>query len=301
MHLVIQCRRGVSLIEVVIVIGVLAIVGALLMPLVQAGREAARRTQCANQRREIGLGILQFEGAKNHLPGNGGWDGRQTIEAKDGSRLAVRTYDIWTKQTFHWGVGDPARGGADQTGSWAFQILPHLDRGEQYRGRAWMNPVATYACPTRRQAEAKLAADDQWANYFGGGWEWAKTDYAANEFVVLPRPRNMFREQITDGLAQTVLAGEKAMHMPGYSSGSWYWDEPFFLGGSGGTARSGNVVLLDADATDITIQRNWGSAHAAGANFLFADGSVRLLKHGTDSITLAALLTPKSRDFPGEF
>jgi prepilin-type processing-associated H-X9-DG protein len=79
-----------------------------------------------------------------------------------------------------------------------------------------------------------------------------------------------------------------------YDTGTWFWDEPFFIGGSGGTSRNGNQILCDA--ADVVFPYNWGSPHPGGANFLFADGSVHLLAYDTSSDIVHALLTPNGHE-----
>ncbi len=95
---------------------------------------------------------------------------------------------------------------------------------------------------------------------------------------------------VTDGLSSTVLAGEKAMDRRDVDTGSWNWNEPVFAGGSGGMDRWGTAIL--ADGIDTPVATNWGSAHTGGAQFLFADGSVRPLNFGLDPNIAFALLTP---------
>jgi prepilin-type processing-associated H-X9-DG protein len=75
-----------------------------------------------------------------------------------------------------------------------------------------------------------------------------------------------------------------------YQSGSWYWDEPYFLGGPNSLARYGLAVLRDAPGA--IVNQNWGSAHPARAQFLLADGSVRGLPYDIAPNVLLALLTP---------
>jgi hypothetical protein len=75
-----------------------------------------------------------------------------------------------------------------------------------------------------------------------------------------------------------------------YQTGTWFWDEPFFIGGSGGTMRGESQVLPDVPG--ITFQQNWGSAHLAGAQFLYADASVHLMAFGTAADVIVALRTP---------
>jgi prepilin-type processing-associated H-X9-DG protein len=132
--------------------------------------------------------------------------------------------------------------------------------------------------------------NDAYGEYSGGGWSWGKTDYAGNGMMIPNRPVCWPLARITDGTSHTVLVGEKAMDPRNYDSGTWYWDEPFFLGGSGGTWRQGGRMFRDA--VGIAFPGNWGSAHANGAQFLFADGSVRSLAFETARVLLNALMTP---------
>src|SRR5437667_53421 len=76
----------------------------------------------------------------------------------------------------------------DQTGSWAFSILPYIEQDNAYRGQVWQNALSLYFCPARRTAQAQVATKDDRANYIGGGWQWGKIDYAGNARLFPPRP-----------------------------------------------------------------------------------------------------------------
>jgi prepilin-type N-terminal cleavage/methylation domain-containing protein len=285
-------RRAFSLIELVIVLAIIGVLAGLLLSAVQQAREAASRLRCANNLRQIGLALQQHHDVYGVFPGNGGWDGRQWILGVDGKPTYVFTKDRVLPTPFYWGVGDPARGPRDQTGSWAYAILPFLEQQNMYAHRDWTVPMQLYNCPSRRQPLAQVPVDDARGIYNGGGWPWGKIDYAANHRVIPPRPRCLSVNALTDGTSHTILAGEKAMDADYYATGTWYWDEPFFLGGSDSTSRKGTGLLRDAPGAALAARENWGSAHPAGAQFLFADGSTRLLPYGTPSSVLLALLTP---------
>src|SRR6476469_3519878 len=61
-------KRGFTLVELLVVIAIIGILVALLLPAIQAAREAARRTQCVNKQKQIGLAILNYESARKVLP-----------------------------------------------------------------------------------------------------------------------------------------------------------------------------------------------------------------------------------------
>lgn len=318
-------RNGFTLMELLVVISIIGMLMSLLLPAVQQSRESARGTLCANHLKQIGLAMLSLENAHRILPSNGGWDGNQQIKGADGKLFTPFTTDFTAKQTFQWGVGDPAFGPRTQTGSWAYGILRYLERRDVQEGQqGWTVPVGMYVCPSRRGLKAEMVvAQDAYGKYGGGGWKWGKTDYAANTMIVQTRPQSSSQSassansssltgsaanattesnqprfwelaQIIDGASRTILAGEKAFDPAVQTDWSWYWDEPFFMGGSGGTARGGIEML--PDGCGIDFRGNWGAPHPAGAQFLFVDGSVRMLSFDVSWKQLAALISPRGQE-----
>jgi prepilin-type processing-associated H-X9-DG protein len=164
------------LVELLVVIAIIGILVALLLPAVQAAREAARRSQCKNNLRNIALGCLLHEETRGFLP-SGGW-GRK-----------------WS--------GDANRGfGENQPGSWIFNILPYIEETQihgltaglattsaAYRSaQEQMNqtPIGLFHCPTRRPAQLYKANVTPIASHYSSLTSLskvsgvAKTDYAAN-------------------------------------------------------------------------------------------------------------------------
>jgi prepilin-type N-terminal cleavage/methylation domain-containing protein/prepilin-type processing-associated H-X9-DG protein len=175
-----------TLVELLVVITIIGILIALLLPAVQAAREAARRVQCGNNVKQLALGMLDHEQVHGFFP-SGGWG-------------------------YQW-AGDPDRGtGREQPGCWVYAVLPYIEQqavyslgsdgnpdqwtASQQAGAAlcMQAPLALYQCPTRRRCQAFPIATyngaavsvgyDGRGNYTAQGANAvslvARTDYSAN-------------------------------------------------------------------------------------------------------------------------
>jgi len=155
------------LVELLVVIAIIGVLVALLLPAIQAAREAARNSQCKSNLRQLGIGMLNFESAQRKFP-SGGWG-------------------------FRW-VADPDGGlGPRQPGGWLFQIGGFIENanlatiGKGTRGQAKFDALAQlravkaplFYCPSRGRAGVQFPSLEVSFNA-GNGEEDAKTDYAAS-------------------------------------------------------------------------------------------------------------------------
>src|SRR5262249_20768809 len=156
--------------------------------------------------------------------------------------------------------------------------------------------VKSYYIPARRDAvPTAVPANDPlypgWSYNNGGLKPRGHTDYAAQHQVGPPGDANPFftakNNQILHGSAHTILIREKALDSRAPKPGSWYWDEPIILGGTGGTARCGLGLFRDGPLGALVAGPgvafwpddtsgasycgggNWGSPSASGVQFLF--------------------------------
>ena len=163
-----KSSQGFTLVELLVVIAIIGVLVALLLPAVQAAREAARNAQCKNNVKQIALAMINFESTHKKFP-SGGWG-------------------------FRW-MGDPDRGvGKAQPGGWVYQAAPYFEAGnitsigaglgdtrEKYDALAEQRSVVipSFNCPSRRST-VRLESCEFCYNAGFPDLGDAKTDYAAS-------------------------------------------------------------------------------------------------------------------------
>jgi prepilin-type N-terminal cleavage/methylation domain-containing protein len=293
-------RGGFTLVELLVAIAIIGLLIALLLPAVQSAREAARRTQCKNNLKQLGLAMHNHVIAYRRYPSNG-WG------------------YLW--------IGDPDRGtGREQPGGWIYNILPYLEqvnlrqlgRGlsfpqkKQALSEAMQNPQPMLDCPSR-PGEPLLPLKPTLV-FRNADWvaRVAKTDYAVNEGDYITDTRegpNTLQEGdsgqypwpdtalatgicyqrslvtpagVTDGLSNTYLIGEKHVSRQHYYT---HDDDGHDTSLYCGVDVDINRWALDPprpDGDQIDVRR-FGSAHSGGCQFVLCDGSARLVSYTIDA------------------
>jgi prepilin-type N-terminal cleavage/methylation domain-containing protein len=265
-------RQGFTLVELLVVISILGVLVALLMPAVQAAREAARRTQCINNLKQIGLAFQQHAVAWDVFPGGGGeWFDPPTYRA-----------------------GRPLIG-AQQRAGWGFQILPYLEASQVWAAgplAAVGTPLPTFFCPSRRPPQTLERADKFRPALTGGVVVHALCDYAASNREqtgavrqLAPRPL----QELTDGASHTLLAGEKRMNVALLGEEQDDDNEGYAAGWNEDTIRQTDEGPAPDHEGPGDGEKLFGSSHAGVVNAVMADGAVRSVRFSINDAVFAAL------------
>jgi prepilin-type N-terminal cleavage/methylation domain-containing protein/prepilin-type processing-associated H-X9-DG protein len=307
-------RRGFTLIELLVVIAIIAVLIALVVPAVQKVREAANRAQCINNLKQLGLAAHHYHDSAGRFPtGVHPVDNLPDGRHANGTCWEVELLPYLEQRNLHskWDYSDHGNNVAGGTSATTAQV------------------IKVFLCPSDALADPVfhfvwLAGNKySWANGFYG-----ITSYggSAGQRSFGPPPvtldgiffqdsRVRLAADITDGASNTFLFGERSHRDPEFdriaSATPSLFPFAFPLGGVGMwgavqfTSGGSNGHHLLSAAVPINYQMPpsgspaegvdrlcaYGSGHAGGANFAFADGSVRFVSDQTSLEILRALST----------
>jgi prepilin-type N-terminal cleavage/methylation domain-containing protein len=318
-----RVRRAFTLIELLVVIAIIAILIALLLPAVQQAREAARRTQCKNNKKQLGLALHNYHDTMNVFPAttiNPGAANCDSFLIAPNNRIMNHT---------------------------AYQfMLPYIDQAPMYNkidfnvpsgnaqhttgctaavaGTTWPNlaaldyQVAGFVCPSAppfdspstataagpycrnrayRTSYGFVAAADEQST----AATWAVTYRALNAATKSAWWHNGAAKmaELTDGTSNTMLMIETPLQKQSASYGP-YWNmytHTMYI-----QPRKGiNIPHPTTPPQPYVYAWNAGSTHTGGCHLLLGDGAVRFISENTDMSTVNALVSIKNNEVIGDF
>ncbi len=296
-------RFGFTLVELLVVIAIIGILVGLLLPAVQAAREAARRMQCSNNLKQLGLASLNYESAFKKFPPNHIWPHTPAALAN------IVNMECW---------------------GWPVLLMPFFEQGNLYnqlgannvslmgylsvpdptgqRRALLMQDLPALLCPSDSGQDAAKTAKDfrQGIGTTAGGhpaqWKPGLTNYISmrgsrNGVQLTSDCFGMFMEnqsitmgKVSDGTSNTILIGERESKHG--RAGVWPGVRNPNGGGARGLDQNTGISRGPLNSTDppyvwtdgnVGASSGFGSMHTGGALFVFVDGSVHFISQSIDS------------------
>jgi prepilin-type N-terminal cleavage/methylation domain-containing protein/prepilin-type processing-associated H-X9-DG protein len=310
-----HCRRAFTLVELLVVIAIIGILIALLLPAVQAAREAARRSSCTNNLKQIGLAMLNFESATKKFPaGRLSCEGGSPCDAiaADRRRNASSAFVAILPFIEEEPLFDLCRFDDQASGMWG--IWNRVGSAEPWtadtqRLVAIEQRPAVYVCSTSTSAPyidpslnvfatltAKVATGTYAlcaGSYGPASGTGSVVKYANNGMFKYYFSRQ--RKEIRDGTSKTILAGEIVAAHTQDSQNPWSAAARFFTLRSTANPLNSPPRTPPAPASFVTgnIIENaaFASDHRGGANFVLCDGHVVFVSENIDQSIYQAAST----------
>jgi prepilin-type N-terminal cleavage/methylation domain-containing protein/prepilin-type processing-associated H-X9-DG protein len=279
-------RRGFTLVELLVVITIIGVLIALLLPAVQMAREAARRAQCTNNLKQVGLALHNYHTSHNCFPIGNVYGSFWTFQALLTPHLEQGTFlariDFRGPNCFAINMASPGLKGipSEQIAVLQCPSDPHVTTLCDCGKVNCSHPDITLP------PDAVNAGFYALGNYLGA----MGTTSLANDGMLYSNSFTAMRD-VLDGTSSTLLVGERGV-VPSYPMAGWW---SCGEGLPAPTGFSDNLMstefgLAPGGNTPAHLYHYW-SYHPGGTNVLLADGSVRMLKYTLDYQVLQALST----------
>ncbi len=303
-------RRGFTLIELLVVIAIIAILIALLLPAVQQAREAARRSQCKNNLKQLGLALHNYHDVYNMMPpgyitvstginasnGNPFWSwGASILPQTDGATI-FNTLQVGGKRVADWAGTGTTTAEVNARAALTTPVQAFLCPSDTAPGLN-TNRATTLTFGTTTNAQLATSSYVASHNVGNSGAATAATSsptalVTANTYkstfnattpisgFVGPFGQNSstgFRD-FTDGTSNSILVGERAWKVSTYQN-----DSALAIATTNGATGSGTgsdtlgVAVAKINWNGGTNQVGYSSFHTGGAHFLLGDGAVRFI------------------------
>jgi prepilin-type N-terminal cleavage/methylation domain-containing protein/prepilin-type processing-associated H-X9-DG protein len=290
-------RRGFTLVEVLVVIAIIGVLIGLLLPAVQQAREAARRTQCRNNLKQLGLALVQYHDSHGTFP------------------AAFINNGPYGKTPYNF------------THGWGPFVLPYIDQQPLYELYHWelplyeslnqdvvARPLQIFQCPSAEQGRYATFGPFAMFNTTGACGDYAVTlgvdpalatlslvDDGVGDYrgVIGGSPSRM--AHIRDGSSNTILVTEDAGRPQLWQAGQAVAGKAQSIEGGPWAGFKNGILLQGAKpdgtakfgtcAVNCTNDHEVYSFHPGGANAVFADGSVHFLGESINIRVLARMIT----------
>jgi prepilin-type N-terminal cleavage/methylation domain-containing protein len=303
-------RRAFTLIELLVVIAIVAVLIALLLPAIQSAREAGRKTQCANNLKQIGLGMQSY--LLNHKSFPPGYVSTVLPDHDDGGPGWA-----WGTQVLAFVEEDALRD----------QVNMAVSVDSTAAANVRLKNVSIFACPSDGTFEPIVDIPEKHSPHII--CQMTGANYVASAGTIRPtckrcrdrfdgvfgRNRAIKPQELQDGLSKTLAVGERASHwsrptlwgvvpnskiLDNQQPGKYAAGPAYVLGT---TFKEGFNIEMSEDADDRahldTYAESFGSQHPGGAFFMFCDAGVRFVWDDTDPAVMNALSTRDSKPHSG--
>ncbi len=298
---------GFTLVELLVVIAIIGVLVALLLPAVQSAREAARTAECKNNLKQIGLAFQNHLTTQGHYP-TGGWGPHWVGDPLRG--FGVDQQSGWVFNILPYIEQGALRSLPDDGDAATITAQQKSNAAKMIQ-----TPLSVMNCPSRRRATTyPYVLGASWNTYDADvTTQVARSDYAVNAGGNAPDNgggypssyaaaatfnwpsntqhtgvsfyRSLVRQaHVRDGVSSTYAVGEKNLMPDHYTTGSNGADNHSMFQGSDWDIQrwAGPSSPLRRDQPGVDSYSSFGSAHAAGVNFVMCDGSVHTVHYGID-------------------